>query len=259
MREVYACIYAMQLLTRLPMPLSVPYDESTSRRSLVYFPAAGAIIGLLLAGSLRLLSALLPETTAAVFLLLFWVVLTGALHLDGLMDTADGIFSHRPREQMLSIMKDSRVGSMGVAAGVMVLLLKAALLLDLHRLETVPIAAILVTVPIWSRSFLVWAITAWPYAGNSQGMGSGFRTAGWKEAIWNTVVSLVLTGICFVWLAPQYWLYGWGLGMVAYLAGRMAAGRWSRLLGGLTGDTYGALNEGLEIVLLTASLLVWRG
>ena len=77
----------------------------------------------------------LPTMPAAVLLLAIWVVLTGGLHLDGLMDTADGILSHRPREQMLEIMKDSRVGAMGVIVCVLHLLLKFSLLYTLLDAE----------------------------------------------------------------------------------------------------------------------------
>ena len=86
----------------------------------------------------------------------------------GLMDTADGILSHRPREQMLEIMKDSRVGAMGVIVCVLHLLLKFSLLYTLldteHVGERGSLLVLLAIVPIWSRWFMVAAIKNWPYA-----------------------------------------------------------------------------------------------
>ena len=124
-------IAAFQFLTRLPIPVQIDYTDRVFRRSAIFYPLVGFVIGffLLLAG--EGLALCLPAMPAAVLLLGFWVVLTGGLHLDGLMDTADGILSHRPREQMLEIMKDSRVGAMGVIVGVLHLLLKFSLLYTL--------------------------------------------------------------------------------------------------------------------------------
>src|SRR5690606_5946187 len=98
---------ALQFLTRLPIRVQLNYNEDLFRRSTVYYPAAGALIGLLTAIAGFLLTYALPAAPASVLVLSVWIGLTGALHLDGLMDTADGLLSHRSRERMLEIMKDS--------------------------------------------------------------------------------------------------------------------------------------------------------
>lgn len=123
-----ACAAAFQFLTRLPVPVTLQYDHAMFRRSVVFYPLVGAVLGLLLSLGGLLLQSFLPPAAAAALMLLLWVAMTGALHLDGLMDTADGILSHRSREQMLEIMKDSRVGAMGVVACVLLLLIKWTLL-----------------------------------------------------------------------------------------------------------------------------------
>ncbi len=142
-----------------------------------FYPFVGWVLGGLVAVLGGMLTALgLPPTVAAALTLCGWIALTGALHLDGLMDTADGIFSHRSRERMLEIMKDSRVGAMGVIACVLLLLIKWSLLSELLGTsgERLPSSWPLVSLaPLWSRWFMVAAIVGWPYARASQSGGLG--------------------------------------------------------------------------------------
>jgi cobalamin 5'-phosphate synthase/cobalamin synthase len=127
----HACIAAFQFLTRFPLPLKLDYTEPIFRRSVVFYPFVGVVIGLLLTLVGAGLRVWIPSFPAAVIVLSVWIAITGALHLDGLMDTADGVLSHRPREQMLEIMKDSRVGAMGVIVCVLYMLLKLSFIMEL--------------------------------------------------------------------------------------------------------------------------------
>lgn len=255
-----ACIAAFQFLTRLPIPVQMTYTDLVFRRSVIFYPLAGGVIGLLLLLASEGLGLFLPPLPAAVLLLGLWVVLTGGLHLDGLMDTADGILSHRPREQMLEIMKDSRVGAMGVIVAVLHLLLKFALLYTLLESNQWDGATgsmgylLLAIVPIWSRWFMTVAIQGWPYARKDSGLGSFFQGI----TKWHVVISLLValfTTTIFVqfndttldtaiWPVPIYFA------CATFMAGWLIASYISRKLGGLTGDTYGALNELLEAILL---------
>ncbi|NOU87636.1 adenosylcobinamide-GDP ribazoletransferase [Paenibacillus sp. LMG 31460] len=259
-----ACIAAFQFLTRLPIPVQIDYTDRVFQRSVIFYPLAGFVIGLLLLLAGEGLSLILPAMPAAVLLLGFWVVLTGGLHLDGLMDTADGILSHRPREQMLEIMKDSRVGAMGVIVCVLHLLLKFSLLYTL--LGTGGIGGgyfLLAIVPIWSRWFMVAAIHGWPYARRDSGLGSFFRGV----TIWHVTLSglvALFTTTLFIEIFSM-WQAGSSVSLFSFtngltitfsfatstiLTGWIVATYISRKLGGLTGDTYGALNELLETLLL---------
>ncbi|MBD0380074.1 adenosylcobinamide-GDP ribazoletransferase [Paenibacillus sedimenti] len=260
---LHGCIAAFQFLTRLPIPVQIEYNVQVFRRSVIFYPLAGLVIGglLLLAGEgLRLI---FPPMPAAVLLLALWVLLTGGLHLDGLMDTADGILSHRPREQMLEIMKDSRVGAMGVIVCVLVLLLKFALLFSMLGSEQSgdwkASSVLLMIVPIWSRWFMVVAIFGWPYARSESGLGSLFRGVTGGYVAWSTIAGLVASfAITFLGYGrltealpcPSLWVIIGGFAVVTYLLGCLIALYISRKLGGLTGDTYGALNELLEVLLL---------
>lgn len=259
-----ACIAAFQFLTRLPIPVQIDYTDRVFQRSVIFYPLAGFVIGLLLLLAGEGLSLVLPEMPAAVLLLGFWVVLTGGLHLDGLMDTADGILSHRPREQMLEIMKDSRVGAMGVIVCALHMLLKFSLLYTL--LGTGGMGGmyfLLAIVPIWSRWFMVAAIQGWPYARQSSGLGNFFRGVTKWHVTMSVLVALFTTTLLVVmfstWLADSSVIsfsliydltiiFSFAIG--TSLIGWLLATYISRKLGGLTGDTYGALNELLETLLL---------
>jgi adenosylcobinamide-GDP ribazoletransferase len=265
-----ALLAAFQFLTRLPIPARFEYTETICRRSVIFYPLVGAVIGLLLSLAGAGLLHIVPVFPAACFLLVGWVGLTGGLHLDGLMDTADGILSHRPREQMLEIMKDSRVGAMGVIVCVLQLLLKFALLYSLLSTGIWPSASILlVVVPIWSRWFMIVGIQGWPYARRESGMGSFYQGVGRKHVYAGLVWGIVLTA-AMIWTGSQIadipnewpalqglvWLYTAGFPLLSFCCGYGIAAYLARKLGGLTGDTYGALNELLETVLLIAVILL---
>lgn len=258
-----ACLAAFQFLTRLPIPVQIDYTERVFQRSSVFYPLVGFVIGLLLMLAGGGLTHVLPTMPAAIILLVIWVVLTGGLHLDGLMDTADGILSHRPREQMLEIMKDSRVGAMGVIVCVLHLLLKFSLLytmLDANQLgERASLLILLAIVPIWSRWFMVAAIKMWPYARPNSGLGSLFRGVSGKHVTVSLLVALLTTTLCIYMINPislPSWSVVLCFAAITTLVGSGIAAYISSKLGGLTGDTYGALNELLESVLLLAVVIV---
>lgn len=248
-RWLVALIVALQFLTRLPIPVRVDYDKRYVSRSLLFYPLAGVVIGAILC----LAQTLLPSGSAplnAGVLLLLWAMLTGGLHLDGLMDTADGIGSHRPREQMLEIMKDSRVGAMGVLAAIFILLLKWASLwtllerIDHKALPASAMMGLLLTIPAVSRWLMAAAIIRRPYLRGNQGMGALFREARGRY-LWGALILLLIP--LLLWRsADWFWLSA-----VQIVSGWLCTVYFVRKLGGLTGDTYGALNELAE----TAGLL----
>lgn len=257
-----ACAAAFQFLTRLPVPVKLNYNDALFRRSVVFYPLVGFVLGVLLLGAGKLLNMALPPLPAAALLLSVWTLLTGALHLDGLMDTADGILSHRSRERMLEIMKDSRVGAMGVVVCVLVLLVKWSLLQELFRKEGLN-WMLLPMILLWSRWYMVVAIAGWPYARqeNGGGMGTFYRGIGWKHIAAHSALAVLLSAALLLTAhAPGLHLTGaiWPLLAFAGLTfggGYLMSAYIHRKLGGLTGDTYGAMNELLEVLLLL--LLVW--
>ena len=176
-------------------------------------------------------------------LVLLPVCLTGGLMLDGFMDTADGVFSGRDRERQLEIMKDSRVGSFGAIALGSLLLINWSALRDIP-LEVIPI--VLLLMPLIGRLAMVMVITAFPYA-RKEGMGKIFAARANKWTLMFAGLIVILAVIPF--------------GVTAILA--LAIGlftAWSLAdwltdkLGGLTGDTYGAIETITEIAVL---LVYW--
>jgi adenosylcobinamide-GDP ribazoletransferase len=162
------------------------------------------------------------------------------------MDTADGMGANRDREQTLAIMKDSRVGAMGVLAALFVVLVKMAAVHDLRFSATVA----LFSAPVAGRMAILSALYFWPYV-RHDGIGSqlkaaltGRRVAGaWAFGIillavaggWLAVLSLAVTLVVTVWMAQRV----------------------VRKIGGLTGDVYGAIVEMTEAAVLV-TFCVWR-
>ena len=220
-------------------------------RAFVWYPFVGLLIGLLLAGTAWLLGwTTLTLPVQAGLLLLLWTGITGGLHLDGVMDSCDALFAPVSLERRLAILKDVHTGAFGVIGLFFVLGLKWALLADL--LGRSALWPVLLLAPLWGRWMLIWAAQRFPYARPQASLGSAM-TAGLSRrelGIASLYTGLVQIGIG-VW---QPLLFG---ALLAPLAGLLLA-RWAaaKLGGGLTGDLYGFLCEGVELfVLLAAALL----
>jgi adenosylcobinamide-GDP ribazoletransferase len=184
------------------------------------------------------------ETVRAVVLVVAWGVLTAGMHLDGLSDTFDGVMSWRSRERKLEIMRDSRIGVMGALALAAVLGLKAAFLAGAGDAWLTAV----VLAPVLGRWADVYGIVRFPPA-REGGLGRTFQSylrpgdfAGASVA--TLALALIVGGAGGLIALALVW-------MVTHLLGRW----WTRDLGGLTGDTYGALCEIAEVVALATLTL----
>ncbi|WP_129628450.1 adenosylcobinamide-GDP ribazoletransferase [Candidatus Oscillochloris fontis] len=230
---------ALRFLTILPQPWLPPSAEGSFAAALPFFPLAGLVIGGLLVatGAGANLLWLSPVPTALIVVL--WVILTSGLHLDGLSDTFDGVMSWRPRERKLEIMRDSRIGAMGALALAAVVLLKVSFLLAAGAMWW---PAVLIA-PVLGRWAMIYGIVRFPSA-RADGLGQSARA----QASPITLVVAAGSALLIAGLAA-------GLpGLLAVLAvtgvAHLLATWWTRALGGLTGDTYGALCELSEVVAL---------
>ncbi|MDZ4184928.1 MAG: adenosylcobinamide-GDP ribazoletransferase [Desulfuromonadales bacterium] len=231
---------ALLFLTVLPLTAAAGSAQQLGR-SMAYFPLVGLGLGLLLAGVHQLLLLIFPPAVGALLVLLLLIYATGALHLDGVADTADGMYGIRDRASRLRIMKDSRVGAMGVVALLCLLLLKVV------SLTAIPPAVrwqVLIALPVVGRWMMVALAVLAPYARSEGGTGSVFvEGVGRRELMLATLIlATVLLGLFQLW----------GLTLLAALIlAVIAIERYFRVrLGGVTGDILGAVCEWSEALFL---------
>lgn len=237
-------LIALQFLTRLPVRLPGMPEPEQVGRSLLWYPAVGLLLGVLLLALHGLLGAT-PALLQAALLLAVWVALSGGLHLDGLADTADAwVGGHGDRQRTLDIMKDPRSGPIAVVVLVLLLLLKfAALALLLEQGAW----ACLLLAPWLGRALLPLLLLTTPYV-RAGGLGAALAGHLPRERLPQL---LALHGLAML-------LLGWS-GLLALAAAALAFWLLRRAcvarLGGTTGDTAGALVElGECAVLLALSL-----
>jgi len=244
---------ALSFLTVIPLPRRREVSPEQVGRSTGYFPVVGIIIGLILAGLYWLLRLILPSAVVSGLLLICLVVLTGGLHLDGFVDTCDGIAGHKTPEARWQVMHDSRAGAFGIVGVCCLLIVKYV---SLNSVPDSLMMATLVLMPVVSRWAMVYAVFAYPYARPS-GLGKVFKEMASRRRL--AIATLVALAVVIPWfrLAGLVIMLGvWVIvvAMAAYL---------KRKFSGLTGDTYGAINEVAEVgVLILVCLLAhnqWLG
>lgn len=252
-------IAALSFLTRLPLPARwlMGITPEMYAQSTPLFPLVGVIIGALsaLLGWATTAGAGFSGQTGAAAVITFWVWITGGLHLDGLIDTADGWGAAPDREKMLQVMRDSRVGAMGVVAAVVALLWQFVLLSQLMG-GTYPgnyWTAVLLLAPVWSRWAMALVVAAFPYA-RQEGLGAIFRAGPGPVIGWASVWAVTVTAATYFWLRPALMILI-GMAAAAGVTALWLAQRWTRLLGGLTGDIYGAINEITGLVILAVAVV----
>lgn len=246
-------ITALQFLTVITFRKDHDADENDLARSMTMFPFVGLFIGLLLAWADRVLLWLFPDTIVNILLLLLSVLITRALHVDGLADTMDGMMGGRDPESRLAIMRDSRIGTAGVLGIVFILLAKYVCLNSLF--DDYKTAALL-TAPAFSR----WSQMLMMYEANygrENGMGRAFvghvRLNGLIAA---SVISLGISAYVIVGDTRTAVL---AVVIPLLIAAFTMLWRWFvvRRIGGVTGDTIGAaseMNEALTLLLFVALL-----
>ena len=251
---------AIGFLTTLPLP-QPSADELTAQpaawgKSFAWYPLVGALIGgLLLAAHWLLTLTHFSPLVQAGLLLLLWVMLTGALHLDGLLDACDALFAPVSTTHRLEILKDVHTGAFAVLGGMLAVGLKWALLAQLVAQAGASSWLGLVLAPILGRWLMVYVANRYSYArpdveGRPGSLGSFMRQG--LDGAQLVRATLYTTGLLIaLWLPlhtdPLLLLRGFSALLLGLLLARWAA---RRLGGGLTGDLYGALCEVTEIATL---------
>ncbi len=235
---------AIRFLTVVPAP-GGEWSARAARRSVAWFPMVGLGIGFAVAIVNWAARHVMPDLPAAALALAAGVVMTGAMHLDGLADTFDGLLGGKDPERRLEIMKDPSIGVFGVAAVALVLIARWAglsSLPDLYGWAAIAVAAMA------GRFAAVASMAAFRYK-DAQGLGTPFQGAGHIAYLAAAVFSVALT---FVFAGPVALA---ALACAAAVGLAVSAFAARRLGGGITGDVYGAAIELAEV----AALLVFVG
>ena len=245
--EIKLCL---GLLTRLPVNVVATVSPSVFARSSRWFPMVGTLVGMLSAATLFLCILVgLPDVVAVLIAIGFSILLTGALHEDGLADVADGFGGGANRDAKLKIMRDSRVGTYGVLALILAVGLKGALLVALMNSGLWTAAMAMIVAASASRLTPVILMNRLPMARND-GMAV---TAGKPEAESVRIA-------CGLALASLLVLTGWQamlVTIIATLAACAAIGALARRqIGGQTGDVLGTGQQVTEICVLIGLLAV---
>lgn len=228
-------LLALQFLTRIRWK-EIPESPG---RSMVYFPAVGLVLGVGLVALDLALPRILPGLITDILLVVYLIWITGALHLDGVCDVADGVYAGRTTDEILAIMRDSRIGTMAAVWLFCLLSLKIFSLAHLTRPIRYPV---LLLMPAMGRWAMVWAASLCDYARSGEGLGREFcdctdnnvlLKASWLPLLL-VLVSFDLRGAVFL--------------IVFFLLGTYGLIRWlKREIGGMTGDTFGAICEITEV------------
>lgn len=239
---------AMRFLTLIPLKWKQDQDMHYMKESVAYFPVVGVVIGGLASLLSLLLTLIFPPHVVAVLVVIFLALISGGLHLDGLSDSADGMLSARPRERALEIMKDSRVGAMGV------IILFCSLLAKYSGLVSIDPAHLAVTVafiPFAGRCTLVYMMALLPYARKEGGLGDLFYSKRIKVL---AVKSLLIMIVAAIYLFSYQAI----VVLLAIVLTVVFFSIWcSKKLGGATGDTLGAgceLTEAIVALALTCTI-----
>lgn len=237
-------LIAFQFLTVLPLKICTEIKGEDYGKSLVYFPIVGMTIGATLS-AISLCCGFLPVPVLGAIVLIFSAFLTGALHLDGFADTCDGFYGSKPKEEILEIMRDPRIGVMGVAGITLLLLLKFSLIISIPKDV------------LWRSLITMCCLARWtqatgcllPYARNEGKAGLFIKYAHKKDIIIGGVFTIIVFSALF------------GLkGIIIFFSSLIPALIFichaKSKIGGMTGDTIGAVSEITEVSVLFSILTV---
>jgi len=248
LQQLRLFLTAVQFFTRIPVPAWVGHSAQQLDQAARYFPLVGACVGALAAGVLYLSAQLLPLSLAVTLSMVASILVTGAFHEDGLSDFADGMGGGHTREKVLSIMKDSRIGSYGAIALVLTLLLKFEALLalcDSHSPALV--AAALVAAHSVSRLLAASLMLTQRYirdddSARARPAAQQMSHASFAVALISASAALALPYAADAAPGALLGAVTFALLMRAYLAWRMHT-----RLGGYTGDCLGAVQQLSEL------------
>ena len=235
---------AIGFLTVLPF---APRNAAEMGPARAYFPLVGLLLGGLLTVLDLIASEALPSPVVGALLVVARLVLTRAIHTEGFLDSCDGLLGGHSSEKRLAILRDTHVGAFAVIGCAALLILKWTLLTSTSGDIRI---GLLIVFPCLSRFGMLATMAALPYA-REKGIGTAFQ-AGARR--WHVVFGLATTAVASGALLGFAGL----ILLFAVIAVSLALGRWiSGMLGGMTGDTYGAVNEVAEVTALLLGIALF--
>ena len=249
--ELRLFLIALQFLTRVPVPAWVGWKPEWLNDSARHFPAVGLVVGGFAALVLWAAAHAWSAPVAVLLSMAATVWLTGAFHEDGLADTCDGLGGAVARERALAIMKDSRLGTYGAVALLLVLALKAA---ALHSLATRDLLATLAALPLahaWSRVATVLLLRLLPYGGDAEHA----KAKPMAQQVDGLAFAIAMLWAALAAASAAVFLPGVALAAAALAVGAttLCMARWlKRRLGGYTGDALGATQQFSELAVYLA-------
>ncbi len=244
MKALKRLVLMLQFFTRIPIRIQLTSNSSDFGKGLVFAPFVGVVIGAILTIAAYGLLYLFPRVLVTALVLVLYIIITGGLHLDGLGDTFDGIFSNRPRERVLEIMRDSRVGTNAVLAVASVLLLDFA---ALSQINSGYYLRIILLMPMAGRVGSLVGAAVSGYARTGEGLGKSFIDfCGKKELLWGLILYTVISLFTFDFKL-------WIIMLIPPIFALLAVKYFGSKIGGATGDILGAVCELNQCVFLVAA------
>ena len=243
-------IILIQFMTRIPIPLKISYSEKKFGKSIKFFPLVGLIIGLILYFANFLIIVYLKnifynKTIIAIFLIILEILIVGIIHIDGLADTFDGLFSYAKKEKMLEIMKDSRIGTNGTVVLILYFITK-----------TVLISEIITTNP---KYLIIYPIIARLSTPVNAGLSNYARKSGMSNAIisengiFEAIFSLALSIILVFYIIGIKGIVAISIAFIFIIIFMLNV---RKKIDGITGDTMGASLELTSILVLFLGIIL---
>lgn len=240
-------IFMVQFLTAIPLRIKLKVNSEDIGKGLAFAPLVGLFLGALLALIYKGLICIFPASVTAVFLMVSYLVLTGGLHFDGLGDTFDGVFSNRPREKVLEIMHDSRIGTNAALVMTSIILIDTAFFMNINPDIMVKT---LILMPVAGRIGSLVGAGFSRYARSDESLGRPFVDYCTKKEV---LVGLVIYFTAFFITAGKEYML---ISPVPVITSFVLTRYFSRKIGGITGDILGAiceLNQAAFLILIYSS------
>ncbi len=259
-KELHIFLNALTFYTRIPSPVRLEYSKSNFNESIRYFPLIGWIIGVLMAVVIYFSLFYFHLSISIILALSIAAIITGAFHEDGFADVCDGIGGGWNKEDILRIMKDSRIGTFGTMGLILLIILKFHLLFGLiqkNNPELLNIILLLVNAHTSSRFMAMTFIFTHKYVRDTPDTKS--KPVAQNPAMHNLFVGLIFTLIPLVIISILFSNYYLLLILPALYIPKVVLGRYfKKWIGGYTGDCLGATQQIIEIFYYLFYIIIWK-